>query len=159
MGWGRCPLVENAATSWTEGAFEDPVPERLAALLKSLKDRRRNHPEPTIPGDARHVMIRDCVRGTDGALAGYLADSTKDGRNRGNTGSSSERPSGQAPGWPFRFEFASGGCMYVLFSSDSDLDLLGRLISRAGFVSRLVAERSILIESMILYELRAECER
>jgi len=49
--------------------------------------------------------------------------------------------------------------MYVLFSSDSDLDLLGRLISRAGFVSRLVAERSILIESMILYELRAECER
>jgi hypothetical protein len=48
--------------------------------------------------------------------------------------------------------------MYVLFSSDSDLDLLGRLISRAGFVSRLVAERSILIESMILYELRAECE-
>ena len=31
--------------------------------------------------------------------------STKEGeRNRENTGSSSERPSGQAPGWPFRFE-------------------------------------------------------
>lgn len=57
-----------------------------------------------------------------------------------------------------RERLASGGCMYVLFSSDSDLDLLGRLISRAGFVSRLVAERSILIESMILYELRAECD-
>jgi hypothetical protein len=28
-------------------------------------------------------------------------------RNRENTGSSSERPSGQAPGWPFRFELYS----------------------------------------------------
>lgn len=45
------------------------------------------------------------------------------------------------------------GCMYVLFSSDSDLDLLGNLISRAGFVARLVAERSIFIESLIIYEL------
>ena len=44
--------------------------------------------------------------------------------------------------------------MYVLFSSHSDLDLLGRLISRSGFVARLVAERSILIESLIVYELR-----
>src|SRR6266508_1997679 len=46
---------------------------------------------------------------------------------------------------------ASGGCMYVLFSTESDLDLLGNLISRAGFAARLVAERSILIESMIIY--------
>jgi release factor glutamine methyltransferase len=53
-----------------------------------------------------------------------------------------------------RERLASGGCMYVLFSSDSDLDLLGNLISRAGFVARLVAERSILIESLIVYELR-----
>jgi release factor glutamine methyltransferase len=52
-----------------------------------------------------------------------------------------------------RERLAIGGCMYVLFSSDSDLDLLGRLISRAGFVARLVAERSILIESLIVYKL------
>jgi hypothetical protein len=44
--------------------------------------------------------------------------------------------------------------MYVLFSSDSDLELLGGLISRAGFVAQLVAERSIFIESLIIYELR-----
>jgi release factor glutamine methyltransferase len=43
-----------------------------------------------------------------------------------------------------RERLASGGCMYVLFSSDSDLDLLGSLISRAGFTARLVAKRSIL---------------
>jgi release factor glutamine methyltransferase len=52
-----------------------------------------------------------------------------------------------------RERLASGGCMYVLFSSDSDLDLLGSLISRAGFTARLVAKRSILIESLIIYEL------
>jgi release factor glutamine methyltransferase len=44
--------------------------------------------------------------------------------------------------------------MYVLFSSDSDLNLLGSLISSAGFVARVVAERSIFIESLIIYELR-----
>jgi 23S rRNA G2069 N7-methylase RlmK/C1962 C5-methylase RlmI len=55
-----------------------------------------------------------------------------------------------------RERLASGGCMYVLFSTESDLDLLGNLISRAGFAARLVAERSILIESMIIYELRVQ---
>jgi len=56
-----------------------------------------------------------------------------------------------------RERLASGGCMYVLFSSDSDLDLLGGLISRAGFVARLVAERTILLESIILFELTLRC--
>jgi release factor glutamine methyltransferase len=46
-----------------------------------------------------------------------------------------------------RERLASGGCMYVLFSTESD---------RAGFAARLVAERSILIESMIIYELRVQ---
>ena len=47
------------------------------------------------------------------------------------------------------------GCLYVLLSSDSDLNVLGDLIKRAGFRARLVAERSILFESFILYELHA----
>ena len=46
------------------------------------------------------------------------------------------------------------GCLYVMLSSDSDLDLLGRLINKAGFRARLAYERSFFIESMILYELR-----
>jgi release factor glutamine methyltransferase len=58
-----------------------------------------------------------------------------------------------------RERLAAGGRMYVLFSSDSDLDLLGSLISRAGFVSRLVAERSILIESLIIFELTAKSDK
>jgi hypothetical protein len=38
--------------------------------------------------------------------------------------------------------------MYVLFSTESD---------RAGFAARLVAERSILIESIIIYECSRSC--
>lgn len=54
-----------------------------------------------------------------------------------------------------RERLAPGGCLYLLLSSDSDLDLLGTLIARARFVARPVAVRSILIESLIIYELRA----
>ena len=54
-----------------------------------------------------------------------------------------------------RERLAPGGCLYVLLSSDSDLDRLGTLMQRAGFRARLAAERSIPFESFILYELRA----
>lgn len=53
-----------------------------------------------------------------------------------------------------RERLAPGGCLYVLLSSDSDLAILGDLIRKAGFQARLVHERSIYIESLILYELR-----
>jgi release factor glutamine methyltransferase len=46
------------------------------------------------------------------------------------------------------------GCVYVMVSSDSDLDLFSRLIDEAGFRARLAVERSFYIESMLLYELR-----
>jgi release factor glutamine methyltransferase len=54
-----------------------------------------------------------------------------------------------------RERLAPGGRVYILVSSDSDLNLLGALIARARFQARLVAERSIFIESLIIYELRA----
>ena len=46
-----------------------------------------------------------------------------------------------------------GGRIYVMVSSDSDLDLFGRLIDQAGLSARLVLEQSIAIESLIIYEL------
>jgi release factor glutamine methyltransferase len=49
---------------------------------------------------------------------------------------------------------ADGGLMYVLLSTDSDLKFLGNLISLAGFQSRIVARRSIVIEALLIYELR-----
>lgn len=54
-----------------------------------------------------------------------------------------------------RDRLAPGGRMYVLLSSDSDLGLMGALIERAGFAARVVGERSLVVESFILYELRA----
>jgi methylase of polypeptide subunit release factors len=48
-----------------------------------------------------------------------------------------------------------GGRVYVMVSSDSDLDLFGRLIDKAGFRARLAHEYSIVIESLIIYELVA----
>ncbi len=45
------------------------------------------------------------------------------------------------------------GRMYVMVSSDSDLDLFGRLIDQAGLRARLAREYSIFIESFLIYEL------
>jgi release factor glutamine methyltransferase len=53
-----------------------------------------------------------------------------------------------------RDRLAPGGCLYVLLSSDSDLELLGKLMSQAGFRARIVARRSIFIEDLLIYELR-----
>src|SRR3984957_17654489 len=45
------------------------------------------------------------------------------------------------------------GTMYVLLSSDSDLQFFGQLIAKAGFRARIATAFSILVESMIIYEL------
>ena len=55
-----------------------------------------------------------------------------------------------------RQRLVPGGVMYVLLSTDSDLSRLGALIAEAGFSTRLLAERSILIEALVIYELRAD---
>jgi release factor glutamine methyltransferase len=52
-----------------------------------------------------------------------------------------------------RARLAPGGVMYLLISSESDFGLLGALIERAGFRPRPVQQRSILIESLLIYEL------
>jgi release factor glutamine methyltransferase len=52
-----------------------------------------------------------------------------------------------------RQRLAPGGRMYLLVSSDSDLGLFGALIRKAGLRARLAAERSIWIESLMIYEL------
>src|SRR5262245_66204488 len=49
-----------------------------------------------------------------------------------------------------RDRLAPGGRVYVLFSSDSDLGLMGSLIGRAGLRARGAGEWSILIESFVL---------
>ena len=53
-----------------------------------------------------------------------------------------------------RARLAPGGRFYLLLSSDSDLGLIGALIEQAGFRARLVGRKSLLIESLVLFELR-----
>jgi release factor glutamine methyltransferase len=55
-----------------------------------------------------------------------------------------------------RERLAPGGRMYVMVSSDSDLDLFSKLIDQAGFRARQVHEHSLYIESMIIYELTVQ---
>ena len=55
-----------------------------------------------------------------------------------------------------RERLAPGGLLYVLLSSDSDLEFMRSLIARARLRARIVEERSIFIERLILYELRAQ---
>ena len=53
-----------------------------------------------------------------------------------------------------RARLAPGGSMYLLISSESDFELLGSPHRAGGFSPRPVQERSILIESLVIYELR-----
>jgi hypothetical protein len=55
-----------------------------------------------------------------------------------------------------RDRLALDGRLYVLFSTDSDLEQLGNFISDAGFRTRLVAKRYIFIESLLIYELKLQ---
>ncbi len=52
-----------------------------------------------------------------------------------------------------RERLAPGGRLFLLLSSDSDLNLMGVLAERAGFQARLLHKRSIFIEDFLLYEL------
>jgi hypothetical protein len=54
-----------------------------------------------------------------------------------------------------RMRLVPGGRVYILLSSDSDLNFFSTLLAGAKFQARVVAERSILFESLIIYELRA----
>jgi hypothetical protein len=54
-----------------------------------------------------------------------------------------------------RERLAPGGRVYVLFSSQTDLALLRSLIERAQLRARPVSERSIVIDSFVVYELQA----
>jgi methylase of polypeptide subunit release factors len=52
-----------------------------------------------------------------------------------------------------RERLAPGGCLYLLISSDCDLDLFAAMIAQAGFRARLAARRSLLVEALLIYAL------
>jgi methylase of polypeptide subunit release factors len=53
-----------------------------------------------------------------------------------------------------RMRLAENGRMYVVLSSDADLDAIKELYDRANLTARVVLERKLLFESMLIYELR-----
>jgi len=46
------------------------------------------------------------------------------------------------------------GVMYLILTSLSDLELVGSFMRRAGFAARIASQRRVLLETMIIYELR-----
>jgi release factor glutamine methyltransferase len=128
----------NAVLTTAENARANGLEDRVTAVCSNLLsalapcepfDVIISNP-PFFPGEPRDIADRAWCAGADYRDIAPLFE--------------------QARKW-----LAPGGRLYILVSSDSDLDLISALIVRAGFRARLVAERSILIESLIIYELRA----
>ena len=51
---------------------------------------------------------------------------------------------------------APGGAIYIILSSQSDLELLGCFVREAGLTARLVWHRKVLLETLVIYEMRRE---
>jgi methylase of polypeptide subunit release factors len=128
----------NAALSAAENARANGLGERVAALCSNLLAALAPQPlfdvilssPPKHAGEPRDLADRGWHAGPQYRDVAALFDQARE-------------------------RLKPGGRLYVMVSSDSDLDLFGRLIERAGFRAQVIFERSIYIESFIIYELRA----
>jgi len=132
-------INHNAACSARENAGANGLGDRVSAVCSNLLAALAPRPHfdvilsspPSFPGEPLDLADRAWHAGPDYRDIASLF--------------------GQA-----RKRLAPGGCVYVLLSSDSDIEYFGTLVENAGFRWRIVAERSIVIESFIIYELRAQ---
>jgi release factor glutamine methyltransferase len=53
-----------------------------------------------------------------------------------------------------RERLASGGVVYIILSTQSNLELLSTFVARAGFTARIASQRRVFLETLIIYELR-----
>ena len=128
----------NAARAVSENARDNGFGERVFGVCSNLLSALAPRPlfdviisnPPWFPGEPRDLADRAWHAGSDYAHIAALFTQSRD-------------------------RLAPGGCMYLMLSSDADLGLLGKLIAEARLRARLVKERSIVIESLIVYELRA----
>ncbi len=137
----RCVIAAdinpNAALAAAENARANGLGDRVSALCSDLLSALAPEPlfdailssPPKHPGEPRDLSDRGWHAGPHYRDIAALFDQS-------------------------RQRLKPGGRLYVMVSSDSDLELLAGLIDRAGFRARLVHERSILIESLIVYELQ-----
>jgi release factor glutamine methyltransferase len=127
----------NAARAAAENAHMNSLGSRVSAMCSNLMAAVAPAPHfdvilsnlPALPGEPRNVAERSWYAGPDYRDTASLYEQAKE-------------------------RLAPGGCMYVLLSSQSDLTTITGLFERAGFRARPVHERSHLIESVLIYELR-----
>jgi release factor glutamine methyltransferase len=128
----------NAAETAVENARANGLDSRVTAVASNLLSALTSLPifdvilssPPSFPGEPRDLADRAWHAGPNYRDIASLFNEARD-------------------------RLAPGGCLYVLLSTDSDLELLGNLISEAGFRSRIVARRSIVIEHLLIFELRS----
>jgi len=53
-----------------------------------------------------------------------------------------------------RMRLAPDGVLYLILTSQSDLESVGALVQQAGFSARIVRQRRVFLETLIIYELR-----
>jgi release factor glutamine methyltransferase len=128
----------NAALTAAENARANGVGDRVSAVCSNLLSALTSRPlfdvilssPPKHAGEPRDLADRGWHAGPNYRDIAALFDQARD-------------------------RLKPDGRLYIMVSSDSDLDLFGTLIERAGFRARLAHERSIFIESLIIYELLA----
>jgi release factor glutamine methyltransferase len=128
----------NAALTAAENARANGVGDRITAVCSDLLSAVASRPlfdvilssPPKHAGEPRNLADRGWHAGSDYRDIAALFDQSRE-------------------------RLKPGGRLYIMLSSDSDLDLLATLIDRAGFQARLAHKRSIFIESLIIYELFA----
>jgi methylase of polypeptide subunit release factors len=128
----------NAALTAAENARANGVGDRVSAVCSNLLSALASRPlfdvilssPPKHAGEPRDLADRGWHAGPNYRDIAALFDQARD-------------------------RLKPDGRLYIMVSSDSDLDLFGTLIERAGFRARLAHERSIFIESLIIYELLA----
>jgi release factor glutamine methyltransferase len=128
----------NAALTASENARVNGLGDRITAVCSNLLSAIAPRPlfdviissPPSFPGKPRDLADRAWHAGANYSDVAALFDQARE-------------------------RLAPRGRLYLLLSSDSDLDYLGTLIEKARFQARQVDERSIFIESLIIYELQA----
>jgi release factor glutamine methyltransferase len=121
--------AENARANRSENRIHTICSDLFAAVTPREQFDVIISSPPSFPGEPRDIADRAWHAG---ANYGDIAQLFKQARER----------------------LTVDGRVYILLSSDSDLDLFGALIAEAGFAARLVAERSIMIETLLIYELQ-----
>jgi HemK-related putative methylase len=132
----------NAVAAATENARANGLDDRVSAICSDLLTEIEPGPRfdvilsnpPFFPDEPRDIADRAWNAGPDYRDIASFFDQARE-------------------------RLTPNGSIYLLLSSDCDLDKIGALIKDAGFGARLVDKRSILFETFDIYELSTRLAR